>query len=107
MVMDTTKSFAYMLSELSGEFFVFKHLANKFDHLQKISFVPHAYQVNLVRPPSECTPMTDSYKHQNRGSDSIAISKIDSTLKMLSLIAQCGLKGKPHGILMWIHPVIG
>ena len=94
MEMDATQSHAYILSELSGEIFAFKKAGDGFERIQRISFVPKDYKGAFGGAAIRLHPYGNFLYASNRGSDSIAVFKIDEVSGMISLIANDSSGGK-------------
>lgn len=94
MVMSKTESFAYILSELSGEIFVAK-IGNKENEIvQKISFVPEKYKTEFGGAAIRIHPSGEFLYASCRGSDSIAIFNINKESKELTLVSCQLTEGK-------------
>ncbi|PKQ64842.1 hypothetical protein BZG02_03040 [Labilibaculum filiforme] len=94
MVMDKFEDYAYVLSELSGEIFVSAKKKNKFEVLQKIAFVPDNYEGEFGGAAIRLHPNGEFLYASCRGSDSIAIFKIDDEQKTLTVVAYQATEGK-------------
>ncbi len=94
MVIDTTGDRAFVLSELSGEIFVFEKAGNQFKQVQKISFIPQNYEADFGGAAIRLHPNGRFLYASNRGPDSIAIFEIDSATGQLSLVTHQSTEGK-------------
>ena len=94
MVMCGTEDLVYVLSELAGDVFVFKKQGSKFNQIQKISFIPERYSGDFGGAAIRLHPNGHFLYVSCRGSDSIAVFKINDDPKTLSLVAQESSGGK-------------
>ncbi len=94
MVMNASGDRAFVLSELSGEIFVFEKSDNQFKQVQKISFVPKDYEGNFGGSAIRLHPKGQFLYASNRGPDSIAVFEINSQSGKLSLIGHHSTEGK-------------
>jgi 6-phosphogluconolactonase len=93
MIMDKSQSYAYVLSELSGEVFVFKKRGERFELIQKISFVPVEYNDGFGAAAIRLHPTGKFLYTSNRGPDTISIFSVDRE-GTLSLLSNGGSGGK-------------
>ncbi len=94
MVMDASQMHAYILSELSGEIFVFKNLGQGFESIQKISFVPPGFKGIYGGAAIRLHPNGKYLYASNRGPDSISIFSIDQSTGLLSKVGDEPSGGK-------------
>ena len=94
MAMDASESFAFVLSELSGEIFVLEKQKIGFKQIQSISIVPENYNGNFGGAALRIHPNGKFLYASNRGPDTISIFGIDEHSKKLSLIANQSTEGK-------------
>lgn len=94
LVMDKTEQIAFVLSELSGEVFVADLRRGERKIVQKISFIPETYNGNAAGAAIRIHPNGKYLYASNRGSDTIAIFKIDKESKHLILVEHQSTKGK-------------
>jgi 6-phosphogluconolactonase len=94
MVMDKAQSFAYVLSELSGEVFVFKKQKERFGLLQKISIIQEDYTGGFGAAAIRIHPNGKLLYASNRGPDTISVFGIDPNSGILTLLAIEGSGGK-------------
>lgn len=87
MVMNQAETCAFILSELSGEIFVFQKKQDKrFKQIQKISFIPKSYHGDFGGAAIELHPNQKFLYASGRGSDSIAIFSVNKLFNTLLLI---------------------
>lgn len=94
MVFDASGDHVFVLSELSGEIFVFERNDNRIRQVQKISFVPEDYEGDFGGAALRLHPNGKFLYASNRGPDSITIFEIEDTSKKLSLAAHQSTGGK-------------
>ncbi len=94
MVMNALGDRAFVLSELSGEVFVFGKADNQFKQIQKISIVPENFAGKFGGAAIRLHPNGKFLYASNRGPDSITIFKVDETSGKLSLVACQSTGGK-------------
>ncbi|APY11572.1 hypothetical protein BWZ22_10115 [Seonamhaeicola sp. S2-3] len=94
MVMDTNQKFAYILGELTGEIFVADLTEGEPSIVQKISFIPENHDGAIGGAAIRMHPNGKFLYASNRGSDTIAVFKIDTQSKQLSLVRHQSTYGK-------------
>tara|TARA_R110002050_G_scaffold167205_1_gene297867 strand:+ start:769 stop:1857 length:1089 start_codon:yes stop_codon:yes gene_type:complete len=94
MAMDNKEEFAFVLSELRGEIFVADLRGNETEVIQKISFIPETHKGAIGGAAIRLHPNGQFLYTSNRGSDTIAVFKIDKVSKKLSLITHHSTEGK-------------
>lgn len=94
MAMDHKEEFAFVLSELSGEIFVADLRTGESEIIQKISFIPQNHDGEIGGAAIRIHPNGQFLYASNRGSDTIAIFKIEKTSKKLALVAHQSTGGK-------------
>lgn len=94
MVMSLSGIFAFVLSEMSSEVFVFEKQKDNFWRLQKVSFLPKNYNEEHGGAAIRLHPNGRFLYTSNRGSNTLCIFKWDETLKTLSLLGYQSTAGK-------------
>ncbi|WP_203256937.1 lactonase family protein [Hyunsoonleella ulvae] len=94
MVMDNNQEFAYVLGELTGEIFVVDVKKSDSKSIQKISFIPENHDGAIGGAAIRMHPNGKFLYASNRGSETIAIFKIDAQSKQLSLVGHQSTYGK-------------
>ncbi|GGD06025.1 lactonase family protein [Hyunsoonleella pacifica] len=94
MVMDYNQEFAYILGELTGEIFVADLSVGESTIVQNISFIPKNHDGAVGGAAIRLHPNGKFLYASNRGSETIAIFKIDDQSKQLSLVAHQSTYGK-------------
>lgn len=94
MVMDKTEQFAYVLGELAGEIFVSDLRSGESEIIQTITFIPDAYKGRAGGAAIRLHPNGEFLYASNRGSNTIAIFKIDKKSKKLTLVSHQSTEGK-------------
>ena len=94
MTMDATGNLVFILSELSGEIFVFENQGTGFVRLQKISFVPEGYKRPTAGAAVRMHPVRRFLFASCRESNTIAVFRIHEKSKMLSFIAHHSSEGR-------------
>lgn len=94
MVLDETQTYAFILSELTGAIFALKKERNGFKQFQKISFVPKHYKENFGGAAIRLHPTGKFLYASLRGSNTIAIFKVNKEHKTLSLVEYQSTEGK-------------
>ncbi len=94
MVMDNKEELAFVLSELTGEIFVADLRGGESEIVQKISFVPRAYLGAIGGAAIRMHPSGEYLYASNRGSDTIAIFKVDKGSRKLTVVAHQSTEGK-------------
>ncbi|MCF6224484.1 MAG: lactonase family protein [Flavobacteriaceae bacterium] len=94
MVMSSSGIFAFVLSEMSSEIFVFEKQKESFRQLQKISFLPKNYKEESGGAAIRLHPNGRFLYTSNRGSNTLCIFKWDETMKTLSLLGHQSTAGK-------------
>lgn len=94
MVINASKTFAYILGELKGEIFVvdLRDTDNKI--VQQVSFIPETHDGAIGGAAIRIHPNGKFLYTSNRGSETIAIFKIDKVSKQLTLIDFQSTEGK-------------
>ncbi len=93
MVMNSTEMYAFVLSELSGEIFVFEKRIKGFEQIQEISFMSENYKDSFGGAAIRLHPDGQFLYASNRGPDTIVIFKVDVFSKTLSLVAHQSTEG--------------
>ena len=94
MIMDHKEEFAFVLSELSGDIYVADLRTGESVIIQKISFIPQNHEGNIGGAAIRMHPNGDFLYASNRGSDTIAVFRIDKESKKLVLVAHQSTGGK-------------
>ena len=94
MVMDKKEELAFVLSELTGEIFVANLGGRASEIVQKISFVPRTYLGAFGGAAIRMHPSEEYLYASNRGSDTIAIFKVDKGSGKLKFVAHQSTEGK-------------
>lgn len=94
MVMHSKETFAFILGELTGEIVVADLRSKESKIVQKISIVPNIYHGEIGGAAIRMHPGGKYLYASNRGSDSIAIFKVDKATGKLSLVAHQPTEGK-------------
>ena len=94
LVMDGTGETVYVLSELSSEVFVADLCGEEPEIIQKISFIPESHNGAVGGAAIRMHPEGEFLYASNRGSETIAIFRIDKTSKKLSLVGFQSTEGK-------------
>jgi len=94
MALDKTEQFAYILSELTDEIFVADLRSGENKIIQKIAFIPDACQGDTGGAAIRIHPNGELLYASNRGSNTIAIFKIDGESKKLILVSHQSTEGK-------------
>lgn len=94
MVLDEKEETAYVLSELTGELFVADLRGNETEIGQKISFIPETHRGAIGGAAIRIHPNGQFLYASNRGSETIAVFRIDNVSRQLSLVAHRSTEGK-------------
>ena len=94
MVMDNKEELAFVLSEMTGEIFVVNLGGRESEIVQKISFVPRTYIGAFGGAAIRMHPSEEYLYASNRGSDTIAIFKVDKGSGKLTFVAHQSTEGK-------------
>ncbi len=94
MVMDNTEGFAYILGELTGEISVADLQGSKPEIIQKLSFIPENHTGAIGGGAIRIHPNGKFLYASNRGTETIAIFRIDSETKQLNLVGHQSTNGK-------------
>lgn len=94
MVMDKKEEFAFVLSELTGKIFVADLRNSESEIIQEISFIPTTYDGAIGGAAIRMHPNGKYLYASNRGSNTIAIFKIDEKSNQLALVAHQSTEGK-------------
>lgn len=94
MVMNNNQDFAYILGELTGEISVADLRGRKSKVVQKISFIPNTHAGAIGGAAIRIHPNGKFLYASNRGSDTIAIFKINREFNTLSLVGHQSTLGK-------------
>lgn len=94
LVMDRTGQTAFVLSELSGEVFVADLRGYEPEIIQKISFIPESHDGAVGGAAIRMHPGGEFLYASNRGSETIAIFRIDKASQKLSLEGFQSTEGK-------------
>lgn len=86
MVMDKAEETAYVLSELSGEIFVADRSSESNEIVQKISFIPESHDGAVGGAAIRMHPNGKFLYASNRGSETIAVFKINENTKQLTVV---------------------
>lgn len=94
MVMNQTEIFAFVLSELTGEIYVADLRSGESKIIQKVSFIPGNNNEAAGGAAIRMHPNGKYLYASNRGSNTIAIFKIDDESNKLALISHQSTEGK-------------
>lgn len=94
MLLDKTEKIAYVLSELSGEVFVFKEYADRFEQVQRISFVPESYTGNFGGAAIRMHPNGRFLYASCRGANVITVFRISDLEGILVYVESVSSEGK-------------
>jgi 6-phosphogluconolactonase len=94
MVMDKNERYAYVISELNGEVFVFRARANKFEPVQKLSYLPKDFMGNFGGAAIRMHPNGKFLYTSCRGADVITVFWINDAEGTLELINVFSSEGK-------------
>ena len=92
--MDRTGQTAFVLGELSGEVFVADLRGEEPEIIQKISFIPESHNGAVGGAAIRMHPGGEFLYASNRGSETIAIFRIDNASQKLSLVGFQSTEGK-------------
>ncbi|KJF44967.1 lactonase family protein [Draconibacterium sediminis] len=94
MVMDQREEFAFVLSELTGEVFVADLRGGEPKIIQKVSFIPESHNGAVGGAAIRIHPNGEFLYASNRGSETIAIFRIEKDSQELSLVGFQSTEGK-------------
>lgn len=94
MIMDPKEDFAFVLSELTGEIFVADLRSGKSEIVQKISYIPEDHEGAVGGAAIRIHPNGQFLYASNRGSETLAVFKIEDKSKQLTLVAYQSTYGK-------------
>jgi len=94
MVLGEKEETAYVLSELTGEIFVSDLRGKATEIIQKISFIPDTHNGAIGGAAIRLHPNGQFLYASNRGSETIAVFRIDNISKKLTLVAHHSTEGK-------------
>lgn len=94
LVMDRNEQYAYVLSELSGDVFVFKAHADKFEIVHQLSFLPKDFDGNFGGAAIRMHPSGKFLYTSCRGADVITVFRISDVGGTLEQIDAFSSEGK-------------
>lgn len=93
MVMDKNEKYAYIISELTGEVFVFKAHTDKFELVHQLSYLPKDFKGNFGGAAIRMHPNGKFLYTTCRGADVITVfrvSDVEGTLEMVDVFSSEG-----------------
>ncbi len=94
MVINASETLAFVLSEMSGEVFVFNKQETGFEQIQKIAIQPEGSREKPEGAAIRLHPNGRFLYTSDRGSDTIGIFKLDEIYSTLSLVGHQSSGGK-------------
>lgn len=94
MVMDINEEFAFVLSELTGEIFVADLRNPERKTIQKVSYIPENHDRAIGGAALRMHPNGKFLYASNRGSETIAVFKVDEITKQLTVVGFQFTEGK-------------